>query len=381
MKKLLAALLSLTFAVSLRAEIPPAENLLPSDTLFVLTVPDCAALRADAHQSPQWLFWSDPAMKPFREKFTAKWNAAFVGPLERDLGVKLADFENLPQGQLTFAVTQNGWNGIDPDKTPGIVLLLDAKEKSGLLTTNLDALKKKWADDGKTIRTETVRGIPFSVVTLSSNDMPASLAGIFPAHQPERELGKEPAPDNPGELVVGQFDSLLIAGNSLAAVEPVVARLTGGAIPALSDNADFAADKVSQFHGAPLYYAWFNAKTVFGTLARIPAAPPNPDAPSPVPQIPWDKILTASGLTGVKTISVAFREDRRRGSGLLCRRAGNDPAGNFQDDGRRAGKRRAADVRARRRGEILALARGRTGRMECAAKNAGRNFPRRIERA
>src|SRR5271170_6428228 len=116
-----------TIALSLRAAIPPAENLLPSDTLFLFTVPDCTALRADAHQSPQWLFWNDPAMKPFHDKFMAGWSESFVAPLERDLGVKLANFADLPRGQFTFAVTQNGWNGVDDDRKPGILLLLDAE--------------------------------------------------------------------------------------------------------------------------------------------------------------------------------------------------------------------------------------------------------------
>jgi len=35
----------------------------------------------------------------------------------------------LPQGQFTFAVTQNGWTETPMTKTPGILLLLDAKEK------------------------------------------------------------------------------------------------------------------------------------------------------------------------------------------------------------------------------------------------------------
>src|SRR5471030_1265815 len=110
---------SLTFATSIRAAIPPAENLLPSDTLFLLTAPDCATFRAALHQSPQWLLWSDPAMKPFHDSFIAKWRESFVVPLERDLGVKLADFADLPQGQFTFAVTQNGWTGGgDDDKIP-----------------------------------------------------------------------------------------------------------------------------------------------------------------------------------------------------------------------------------------------------------------------
>ena len=129
-------------------------------------------------------------MKPFHDKFMAKWNEEFVAPLEHDLGVKLADFAELPQGQFTFAVTQNGWNGTD-DQTPGMLLLLDAKDKSDLLKTNLAALQKKWTDAGKPIRTETVRGIKFSIVPLSSNDIPASLAAMFPKRQPVQELGKE----------------------------------------------------------------------------------------------------------------------------------------------------------------------------------------------
>ena len=128
----LAALLILAAATTAQATIPPVENLLPADTLFLLDAPDCAALRAASRQSPQWLFWNDPAMKPFHDKFMARWNEQFIAPLERDLGVKLSDFTDLPQGQLTFAVTQNGWTGGD-DPLPGVLLLLDARGKSDLL--------------------------------------------------------------------------------------------------------------------------------------------------------------------------------------------------------------------------------------------------------
>src|SRR5471030_340462 len=130
---LAAIVVSQTFGNSIRAAIPPAENLLPSDTLFLLTAPDCAAFRAAVRQSPQWMMWNDPAMKPFHDNFISKWQESFVAPLERDLGMKLSDFADLPQGQFTFAVTQNGWSGGGDDKTPGILLLLDARDKSDLL--------------------------------------------------------------------------------------------------------------------------------------------------------------------------------------------------------------------------------------------------------
>jgi hypothetical protein len=298
---------ALTFAISLRAAIPPAEELLPADTLFMVTAPDCATLRTAMHESPQWLLWNDPAMKPFHDKFMAKWDEEFVAPLERDLGVKLADFADLPQGQFTFAITQNGWNGND-DKTPGILLLLDAKEQSDLLKTNLDVLRKKWADTGKSVYTETMCGIPFTIVPLSSNNIPPALAGFFPRRQPVQELGRPTQTVPPGELVIGQFESLLIVGNSTKSIQAVATRLTGGALPPLSDNPVFAADKLGQYRDAPLYYGWFNGKTFFDVLAHIPPPQPNPDAPSPMPQIPWDKVLSASGLMGLKSAAFACRE-------------------------------------------------------------------------
>jgi hypothetical protein len=297
----------LTCATPVRAEIPPVENLLPADTLLLISVPDFAALRAANKQSPQCLLWNDPAMKPFHDKFMASWNEKLVAPLERDLGVKLGDYGDLPQGQLTLAITQNGWTGGD-SPTPGLLLLLDTKGKSGLLKTNLANLRKKWVDAGKPMHNETIRGVSFSVVPLSSNDIPATLAGILPRRQPVQELGKENKPPPPGEIVIGQFDSLLMVGSSLKAVEPVVTRLTGGALPALGDNALFAADRLAQFRDAPLYYGWFNAKAVFDVLVHIPTPEPNPDAPSPMPQIPWDKILGASGLTGLKSACFSYRE-------------------------------------------------------------------------
>jgi hypothetical protein len=300
---------TLTLTTHLRAAVPPAENLLPSDTLFFLAIPDCAALRTAAHQSPQWLFWSDPAMKPFHDKFMGKFEESFIAPLEQSLGVKLADFADLPQGQLTFAVTQNGWTGGD-DPLPGMVLLLDTRDKSDLLKTNLDALKKKWTDAGKPMRTEDVRGISFSVVTISSNDISSSLSGLFPRRAPVRELGKETKPEKPAELVVGQFESLLIVGNSVKAVEPIAAHLSGSLLPALNDDAVFAADKLSQFRDAPLYYGWLNAKTLFYVIAHTPPTPPNPAAPRVMPQPQWDKILDATGLTAVKSASFAYRETR-----------------------------------------------------------------------
>jgi hypothetical protein len=304
-----ALLAGLLLGVSARAAIPPAESLLPADTLGLVTVPDFEKWREAARQSPRGLLWNDPAMKPFHDKFMANWNEKIVVPLERELGIKFGDYTSLPQGQLTLAITQSGWTGGD-DPSPGTLLLLDVRDRSSVLKTNLAGLRKKWADAGRAMRTETIRGISFSVMPLSSNDIPATLAGIFPKPRRVQELGKEEKPPRPAEVVIGQYESLLIVGSSVKAVEPVAAKLTGGAAPALADNATFAADRLAQFRDGPLYYGWINARTLFDVLVHIPPPEPNPEAPSPIPPFPWSKVLGAAGLTGLKSVSFSYRETR-----------------------------------------------------------------------
>jgi len=292
----------------LGAAIPPAENLLPADTFFLLTAPDSAVFRNATGDSPQLLLWNDPALRPFHDKFMAKWNEQFIGPLEQDLGVSLASFLDLPQGQFTLAVTRNGWDGTDDKQSIGLLLLLDAREKSSELATNLAVLQKKWADTGKALRTETVHGLNFSVVPLSSNDLPATVAALLPSSQPVQELGRTPKPAKPGELVIGQYQSLLIVGSSIRAVEPIVAHLTGGSAPALADNPNFAADKISQFRDSPIYYSWLNAQGLFDLISRIPVPEPNPSAPSLFPAMSPSLILNASGLSGLKSVSLSYHQ-------------------------------------------------------------------------
>jgi hypothetical protein len=301
-------LAAVLYAPGASAAIPPAEQLLPADTLVVLSAPDWNQLRVAYQKSSPSQLWNDPAMKPFREKFVVKWTEEFVQPLERDLGVKFDDYSALLQGQLTFAVTQDGWQGAEKnDGEPAFLLLLDAKDKGDLLKKNLAELRKKWSDAGKPIRTEKIRDVDFSVVSLSTNDMPKTLRQFFPQRQPVEELGKASTkPADQAELIIGQHQSLLIVGSSLKALEKVVARLTGGTAAALAEDPVFAANQLTVFRDAPMF-GWFNARAVFDLLLRRPEEKPNPAAPNPLPLPPIGKILSATGLQGLKSMAVAFR--------------------------------------------------------------------------
>jgi hypothetical protein len=298
--------LFLTAATLLRAAIPPAENLLPTDTIAFFTVPDCNALRAASQVSPQLMFWNDPAMKPIHDKFMGKLTDKFITPLENDLGLKLDDFTSVLQGQFTVAVTVNGSNGHD-DVPAGLLVLLDARDKSLQLKTNLASLTKKMTDAGRALRTQNIRGIPFSVVTLSSNE----LSNLFGQRTPVSEIGKEPKPQKPVDIYFTQFQSLFIAANSAALAEAVMAHLTGGSVPALADDATFAADKLSQFHNQPTYYGWFNGKVFFNLLNEAAAANGGDDSSdSMMPKFAPAQVLAATGLNNLRSASFALHEAR-----------------------------------------------------------------------
>jgi hypothetical protein len=293
------ALLFLGAVTLVRAAIAPAENILPADTLAFITVPDCNALRAAAKTAPQMMLWNDPVMKPFHDKFVAKLKEKLLAPMEKDLGIKADEFISLLQGQFTLGVTVNGSTGND-DVPPGIILLLDAKGQGGLLKTNLAALTKKWTTIGRTLRTEKIHGLDFTIVTLSSND----IRSIFPV----RTAATAPNPDKPNEIYFAQHQSLLVVANTPKVAGDVAARLTGGSAPAIADDPRFAADKPSQFRDAPLYYGWFNGAKFFDLLLAEDKKPAEDDSLMPMPKFSTAKIIGATGLGGLKSASFAVRE-------------------------------------------------------------------------
>ncbi len=299
--RLFAAAVLLAGVTAVRASIPPAENLLPADTLAFFTVPDYAAFRANMQRAPMTLLWNDPAMKAFHDKFMAKWNETYVAPLEKDLGLKVADFLALPQGQLTFAVTVNGSNGHD-DIPAGILVLLDARGKSDLLKTNLAVLTKKWTDAGRKLRTEKIHGLAFTVVPVDEGDF----AGLF-SKRTATDTDKD-KPAKAKQIYFTQFESLLIAGNVPAAVETAAARLTGGSAPAIGDDAVFAGDRLSQFRDVPTCYGWFNGVRFVNLIIGGDTVNADENPATLLPKLSAAKVVGALGLGGLKSASFAVRQ-------------------------------------------------------------------------
>jgi len=295
-----------------RGAIPAPEKLLPDDTLILATVPDFAKAQEIWRRTPQSQFWNDPAMRPFKEHFLSKWNEDLVKPLEQELGIKFEDYAGLLQGQLTLALIQDGWQGED-DTPPGVVLLMDSKDKSGQLKQRLAEFRKKWVDSGKTSRIEKIHDVDFACFALSTNEIPKTLSKFIPHSSAVQEIGQDPQPKKTRaktEWVVGQVESLLVAGSSPKAVEKVVVRLTGGTVPPLGELAAYQANHLAMFRDAPVY-GWVNAKAFLDIVLRKAAEKKvNPDAPNPFDINPA-KLINAVGLTSLKTVAFSLQNSEQ----------------------------------------------------------------------
>lgn len=295
------ALLAATLAtLSLAAAVPPAPQLFPQDTIFLVTVPDWTASRTRLQAAPYGRLWSDPAMRSFREDFEKKVVQRFIGDMEKDLGIEVEEYLPLLQGQLSVAVIQGDWNPADPASEPGTVLVLDARDKADQLRAKLVEARQKLTDAKKTVKTDRIRDVEFTTVVIE----PKPAAGD----------DEEEAPAGPPakiELSFGQVDSALVFGNSLKALEKLVARLTGGSVPALAEVNEFRTSENTAGFRDSLGYAWVHLAPVFGALEGQLAG-----SAGMLQSLGVDprQAIAALGLRGLKSLALSYREAAEGGT-------------------------------------------------------------------
>jgi hypothetical protein len=296
--------LLLTGHLAVAASVPPAEKLLPADTLGVVTIPDYGKSRTAFSQSSMLRFWNDASMKGFREKFVEKFTSSVVTPLEKEFGIKFADYTALAQGQVTLAFSVNGPKDPDGNNDPGIVLLVDAREQSPKLQTNLTELRKKWVDSGKQIRTDKIREVEFTTVIFNSDELSKSLDKVFPNPPDAPKDDDDDAKPRKLEWMMGQSGSLFIIGNSTKDIERILVNQAGGGAGTLSEQNNFAASYQAHFRDAQ-GYAWVNVKAILDLITK--AAGNEGGGGGGLGMSPA-KLIEAVGLNGLNALAVSFKE-------------------------------------------------------------------------
>jgi hypothetical protein len=287
------------WAVPARAAVPPVEQLLPADTLGLISIPDWDKAMAACEKSPTGQLWRDAAIKPFKEKVLQRWNEDVVVRIEKELGIKFTDFTGLIHGQVTLAVTQNGWDGRS-DKQPGLFLLIDTKDRSDRLKSVLVELKKKWVDSGRQIKSEKIREVEFTTLLIRKDELTRALTKAFPATGPAgADKSETPKNEDKWEISFGQSESLLMIATAPKDLEKVLIRQAGGSVATLAEEPAYEANHAALFRDA-LVFAWVHFKPVYDILNRQAAAAASPDVPVALRP---EKILAATGLGGLKTVA------------------------------------------------------------------------------
>ena len=304
-KHIILMLAAICGCIPLRAAALPPEKLLPNDTVLVVTAPDWAKARMFLTNLPYARLWQDPAIKPFKDKFMDKFTAEVVAPAERNFKIKFPDYQTLAQGQVTFALIPAG----APDNA-GIhfahILIVDTKDRSAQLKSNLADIQKKWADAGRPMKSQKLRDLPFTTLIVSPDDL--SWDKIFQKAKPAEadDAAGKPPPKNV-ELTIGQSDSLLIVGDSTEAIEKVLSRQAGGLAAPLDEQADFQADFAARLRNSPAY-AWANTRALLDSLARPPAgASEDSAAEAAVRAATVNTMLRILGLGDVTSASFSYQ--------------------------------------------------------------------------
>lgn len=271
---------ALMLAVPVRAAVPPAEKLLPADTLVVLTVPDWDKAFAAAKDLSFAQLWRDAAMKPFTEKFETKLRE-LIGQEDKNFERDWAEFKPLVSGQVTLGVIRNDWQG-EPNTGPAVVVLLDVKDKDKQLKDFIERCEKRDADAGKTIQREIVRGVKFARTLKAKN---------------EDADGKKKS-----QPYVGQSGSLLLLSESTKALEKVLAR-QDGAGAGLDEDPAFERARSTVGRDAQAF-GWVNVKAFAGVLAKLPAGPQDANPLGATPA----RMLDAIGLGSVEGLALGARQ-------------------------------------------------------------------------
>ena len=279
-----------------RADMAPSQDLLPTNTLAVLSIPEVSAAKLAWLASNPGRLWQDPAMAAFRNQFENSVRQKWLTVLERESGLDLRELLDLTRGQATLAVFPP--LPVEPgseDAGSNWLLLLDTRTGSAALSKALDAARARvGTNTPATAKTREVGDLRFTTVTLDLQMVTA--AGGKPPSAPGEALEDE---DFRWELCYGQVGSAFVAGPSWAAISNALPRLTAtNASPGLGSKASFGRlwnsmlkDRLvwSYVDVASLYERLSpRLEGVFGMLSLLGADPA--------------KVVPATGLTSIKAV-------------------------------------------------------------------------------
>lgn len=242
------------------AGLPPAPDWLPADTVAWVTVPDTRKFQAEWQELAVARWWRDPVMGPLRQHFLKAWEERVLRPAEQQWAVSWGELAGWLQGQWTLGVVCKG--GADGDRrTNGVVMALEVGDRSERVRDELAKVRERWELMGRSVRSETVRGVPVVVLSVPDGGWLEALSGALRSRaEPEQRAGSERAPVDVGGagsflLALGLREQVLWLSDSLPLLEEVFAGLDGGPVRTLRQGQGVSAEDLAGLSGA-MVFGW-----------------------------------------------------------------------------------------------------------------------------
>jgi hypothetical protein len=297
------------------AEVLPSAQLLPADTLGYLTIHDVPRFKEAWGETQYGRLMADPAMQPFLEDIKVHFNEMLAG-LEQEVGLSAAELYELPQGQVTLALT--------PSETSGIALVAlmalgeDQANAERLLARGAEALEQQ----GGRRQEEDFQG-----TTLVIYEMP----------EPDPAADQPAVPAAPSKLCYFMKDQTLVLGSDVDVLKGIVARWAGDAGETFATNVSFTgiAERTASENRTPPLQWFMDPVGLFSRALEVGANPQAQMAAGMMPMLGLDKLKGIGGawdlVTGpydtVSRIQVAIEGPRQGLLSLL-----EFPSGNLQPE-------------------------------------------------
>ncbi len=257
--------------------------LLPSDTLAMITIPQFDDAKAAFLSDPLIRLFDDPSMKPYADTLRETFETQVMGGLEKQLGIKLSEYTDLMNGQLTLAVFVNpGENPARPEFD--ILLALDSGDRAGQLKERINEVKQRLTQAGQTLKPVTIRNQSFFRLRADGS-------------------GRKGNQGVPNELFLGQVDSFLMVSTSAAIVQKSLAASSGASVASLAEDPAFSKIHANRFKSS-YGYGWVNFPELYELVEPSVKAMDRQFAGNANPLIPKPTaILNALGLDGLKGLA------------------------------------------------------------------------------
>ena len=277
---------------NLQAEKGNAGALLPADTLAVITIPDVPAAQAAFWSDPLIRLFADPSMKKYADKIKTVWENQAIPAVEKEFGIKLNEYAELMNGQLTVGVFM-GAPGRGGMPTVDLLLALDAGDRADQLRAKLEDVRQRLSDAGQALKPITIRNQNFYRMN---------------AGQALGQGERKGSGGGPEELFWGQVDSALMVCSSATVLERTLAASSGTTVSSLANNAGYSRLFANRFKSS-YGYGWVNFSEVYKLIEAQVERMDQQFARNSNPLIPKPSaILAALGLDGLQSLSFNLKE-------------------------------------------------------------------------